>query len=281
MSGAIFGAVAPSNGFRGQLVDSEIEKVKKEAKQVSFESLINDTRFSDVQVIVGPKEVVYSLHRNFLTFRSDFFSCVLDPKWKESKDETVRLPEIHPPAFLAVSTWIYGGRFSIMNHTEYLAEIYKAADYLQIPGFKEYFFEQLISAVKEDPSPSTKRTSAQCPIPNPFTLLGKLLAVAPETDYPTLQQLATTLTVLFKVPWEEIHPFMTQEPEIVNAKVLFYMVAVGLDASDGKKSTPKVSGESGLLKGLAEATTNGGTLIAVGSEFQLGYANRSSRGGRR
>ncbi|KAF3316890.1 hypothetical protein TWF173_000894 [Orbilia oligospora] len=275
-----FSGSSVSSGLGRQLhsTDDKTEVENKESKQVSFVGLINDARFSDVQVVVGPEEAVYSLHRNFLAYRSDFFSRVLDPKWKESKDGMVRLPEIHPPAFLAVLTWIYGGAFSIINHTEYLAEIYKAVDYLQIPDFKECFFEQLISAVAKDSSTSTRRAVTQCIIPNAFTLLGKFLAAAPETDHPTLQQLAITLTAFFEVPWEEIHPFVAQESEGVNAKVLFYMVAVGLDVSDGKKNIPKVLGGPDILKGLAKAKTRGETLSSVSSGFRLESRNYSFGG---
>ncbi|KAF3159229.1 BTB (POZ) domain containing 19 [Orbilia oligospora] len=264
-----FAGSSASSGPGRQLHSTEdkTEVESKESKQVSFVGLINDARFSDVQVVVGSEETVYSLHRNFLAYRSNFFSRVLDPKWKESKDGMVRLPEIHPLAFLAVLTWIYGGAFSITGHTEYLAEIYKAVDYLQIPDFKGYFFEQLISAVAKDSPTSTRRAATQCIIPNAFTLLGKFLAVAPETDHPTLQQLAITLTAFFEVPWEEIHPFMAQESEAVNAKVLFYMVAVGLDVSDGKKDIPAVLGGPDILRGLAKGKAKGEVLSSVSSSF--------------
>lgn len=194
-----------------------------------------------------------------MAHRSDFFGRVLDSKWKEHKDEMVRLPEIHPQAFRVVLTWIYGGAFVILDHKEYLSEIYSAADYLQIPDFKDSFFKQLISAIKSpfnDFPQSAKRPCIHSPIPTPFILLGKLLAIAPEAEYSTLQEFASTLTTYFEIPWEGLHPLVTKEPETINAKVLFYMIAAGLDGYGGRKKIP-AENDVDVLRGLARAKTRG------------------------
>ncbi|KAK6514702.1 hypothetical protein TWF281_004899 [Arthrobotrys megalospora] len=219
---------------RGENKTEEI----KEKKPNSFESLINDTRFSDVQVLVGPTEVEYNLHRNFLAHRSEYFGRALDPsdKWKESKDGKIRLPEIHPPAFKAIITWVYGGAFGVLDHKEYLPEIYKAADYLQISDFKDSFFEQVMTALKKD-SPA-KKPARDCSIPEPFIMLGQLLAIAPERDYPTIQKIANTLTQYFNVPWSELRHLMTEDYETINAKALFYMIGVGLEGAQKNPPDP-------------------------------------------
>ncbi|KAK6361016.1 hypothetical protein TWF730_007131 [Orbilia blumenaviensis] len=206
--------------------------------QQSFESLINEIRFSDVKVIVGPQETVFNLHRCFLANGSEFFSRATDPRWKEGNDKKITLPEIDPSAFRAILGWIYGAGFGIHLHTEYLDEIYKAIDYLQMPRLKEIFFKQLIWTVGRNQSPPFKKPSNQCPIPEPFTLLGKLLSTAPESDHPPLQQLATTLTNSFDVPWPSLRPFAMQDSETVNGKALFFMLASGMDTSNNRKPLP-------------------------------------------
>ncbi|KAK6330083.1 hypothetical protein TWF718_003511 [Orbilia javanica] len=202
----------------------------------AFDTLINDTRFSDVKVVVGPEKTVYNLHRNFLASHSGYFTRVLYDSYqkpKKGEERTVRLPKINSTAFKALLTWIYGGKFVLHDYKENIVEIYNAINYLQIsdPALGSGFLEQVIAAIGSGLLESPSRVSSLgCAIPNPFTLLGKLLATAPKTDHAVLQSMANKLVSLYKVPWEELSAFTAKDCETENSKLLFYMIAMALES---------------------------------------------------
>lgn len=57
--------------------------------------------FSDtiVTVLVGPREVKWSLHENMLASRSSFLEAAFRGGWKEGEEGILRLPEDSPRVF--------------------------------------------------------------------------------------------------------------------------------------------------------------------------------------
>lgn len=64
----------------------------------------------DIVVIVGPERQHFYLHKVALTEVSPFFTAALDGDFKESKSQTITLPEDPVSAFKPFVKWVYFGQ---------------------------------------------------------------------------------------------------------------------------------------------------------------------------
>ncbi|EGX44518.1 hypothetical protein AOL_s00188g186 [Orbilia oligospora ATCC 24927] len=109
----------------------------KEGKS-TLARLLESALFTDVKVFAGPKRQEFNLHRGVLSVNSEFFkiACQRD-RFKEGNSGEIELPEIKAEVFSLVVTWLYDGGFTFPDdYPEIVIEVYRAAEFLQIPGLQ-------------------------------------------------------------------------------------------------------------------------------------------------
>jgi len=77
-------------------------------------------RFDETETVtlhVGPDEIAYTAHRNYLTWSSDFFQKALNDEENKGQPRIVKLPEESPPVVNAYLRFIYGGGLETANVT--------------------------------------------------------------------------------------------------------------------------------------------------------------------
>lgn len=62
-----------------------------------------------IEVLVGDKDELFSVHQSLIRTSSSFFEKALGGKWKESVQRTVKLPDDDPDIFATYIHWIYFG----------------------------------------------------------------------------------------------------------------------------------------------------------------------------
>lgn len=73
-----------------------------------------DYDYNDIiTVIVGISEQQFIVHKTTICEKSKFFHAACsNVRWREGKEELVRLPEVHPRVFKAYAHWAYTGKVS-------------------------------------------------------------------------------------------------------------------------------------------------------------------------
>ena len=72
----------------------------------------------DITVLVGETEQRFTLHKGIVTQHSAFFRAACNGKFKESIEETVRLPEVDVAIFKIYVQWIYTGEIVVIDPEE-------------------------------------------------------------------------------------------------------------------------------------------------------------------
>ncbi|KAK6347515.1 hypothetical protein TWF718_005356 [Orbilia javanica] len=111
-------------------------------------SILADSTFSDVTVIVGPKEQPFKLHRAVITIESNFFKIACKPgpgAFKESVEGKIFLPEIEPREFSTVVAWQYGQHyFPKWTLGEGDLALFQAVEYLQIASLRDEILRSMV-----------------------------------------------------------------------------------------------------------------------------------------
>ncbi|OQE22667.1 hypothetical protein PENFLA_c012G04784 [Penicillium flavigenum] len=86
--------------------------------QISVRSKKSD--FSKVQgptvtITVGATKSPFHIHKSLICTSSLFFQKAMSGPWKESKEQTLELPEDNPQAFALYSHWLYFGKFPVID----------------------------------------------------------------------------------------------------------------------------------------------------------------------
>ena len=70
-----------------------------------------------ITVLIGSKEVSFTVHKDVVCDQSNFFRAACNGKWKEAAEKCVRLPEADPHIFGVYVGWLYTGKldFSAEN----------------------------------------------------------------------------------------------------------------------------------------------------------------------
>ncbi|XP_064643279.1 uncharacterized protein LOC135497364 [Lineus longissimus] len=101
-----------------------------------YHSLVNSERFSDVQFEVEGQ--TFYAHRNVLVSRSDYFRAMFCDGLRESASQnTIRMPDISPEAFLAMLEFIYSNKIWSKLDSFTLVELMRVADMFSLDGLKQ------------------------------------------------------------------------------------------------------------------------------------------------
>ncbi|KAJ6256769.1 hypothetical protein Dda_8636 [Drechslerella dactyloides] len=112
-----------------------------------FPKLLKDPKFSDIKIHVGrqPTTVPFKLHRALLCERSTYFDRMLNSQFLESRSESVELPGLQPGIFDLVVRFMYTGEYTFdatkVFAAQELADVYEAADYLDVPDLKKHLMD--------------------------------------------------------------------------------------------------------------------------------------------
>lgn len=110
-----------------------------------------------VDVAVGPKGVISSVHEKLIRASSPFFNKALSGAWQESQERTVQLPEDEPEIFAIYVHWLYYGTVPVVCHeagdsndadAEYLnlAKAYTLGDKLMDTKFQDATIDAIVEA---------------------------------------------------------------------------------------------------------------------------------------
>ncbi|GBP51349.1 Actin-binding protein IPP [Eumeta japonica] len=97
---------------------------------VKFEEFLRTSRFCDIQIQSG--QVTVKAHRVVLAAASPYFKALFNTGLKESSEELVDLPSVHPDVLPLVVNYIYTGRVTI--HSSTAQELMAAAHMLCLDG---------------------------------------------------------------------------------------------------------------------------------------------------
>ncbi|KAK6530017.1 hypothetical protein TWF694_003391 [Orbilia ellipsospora] len=124
-----------------------MDKKRSTAQQEPGKALFRlqqNAKFSDFTVFVGPENQEFKLHRIILASRSHFFETAMDDKYQEGVTGKLALPEIDANIFQVIIEWMYNDSFTQKSHSwGEISEIYKTADYLQMPHLKTEISTQI------------------------------------------------------------------------------------------------------------------------------------------
>ncbi|KAF3102946.1 hypothetical protein TWF706_005071 [Orbilia oligospora] len=121
----------------------------KEGKS-TLARLLESALFTDIKVFAGPERQEFNLHRGILSVNSEFFKIACQPgRFKEGNSGEVELPEIKAEVFSLVVVWLYDGGFTFPDdYSEIVIEVYRAAEFLQIPGLQTAVVQAILTYSK-------------------------------------------------------------------------------------------------------------------------------------
>jgi hypothetical protein len=64
-------------------------------------------------VLVGPDEVAFTVHENFICAKSKFFQAAYRKEWSEGAQKLIRLPEVEPGVFRSYLNLVYTGDLAV------------------------------------------------------------------------------------------------------------------------------------------------------------------------
>ncbi|KAL8774179.1 MAG: hypothetical protein Q9194_004122 [Teloschistes cf. exilis] len=71
-----------------------------------------------VTILVGDKEVPFTLHKAIISSKSKFFRAAMEGSFKEAVEKKVRLPEEDPDLFPHYLSWVYGNDSMQLDHED-------------------------------------------------------------------------------------------------------------------------------------------------------------------
>ncbi|KAF3207493.1 hypothetical protein TWF106_004915 [Orbilia oligospora] len=152
--------------------------------------LLESSLFTDIKVFAGLERQEFNLHRGILSVNSEFFkiACQRD-RFKEGNSGEVELPEIKADVFSLVVIWLYDGGFTFPDdYREIVTEVYRAAEFLQIPRLQTDVVQAVVNFSKAA-LPGTTETSEK----NRYIFFGffvRFCTVCKSSDLPLLIECA-------------------------------------------------------------------------------------------
>jgi hypothetical protein len=64
-------------------------------------------------VLVGPDEVAFTVHENFICAKPKFFQAACRKEWSKGAQKLIRLPEVEPGVFRSYLNWVYTGDLAV------------------------------------------------------------------------------------------------------------------------------------------------------------------------
>jgi hypothetical protein len=133
-----------------------MERVKKkytsEAKRgfslrQDLELLINNPRYSDIEIICSDKKKLYS-SRAILAARSEVFNGLLYNGMKESYENKIYLPTVNSSVMKIILEYVYTGSIKESLTKNNIIEIYSAADYFQLLNLRDFVIKTVEDSLK-------------------------------------------------------------------------------------------------------------------------------------
>lgn len=79
----------------------------------NLRTLINNRKFSDLELVVGPDRQIVHGHKAILAARSEWFEAALRPGFRESREGRIILPDDDPKIFEALLEFLYTGEYPL------------------------------------------------------------------------------------------------------------------------------------------------------------------------
>jgi len=80
-----------------------------------LKKLLNNPEFSDLEIVVGPREVVLYAHKAILAARSDWFRSALRSVFKEAREGKITIPDDNPKIFEPLLEFLYTGEYPLSS----------------------------------------------------------------------------------------------------------------------------------------------------------------------
>ncbi|EGX46050.1 hypothetical protein AOL_s00110g214 [Orbilia oligospora ATCC 24927] len=111
--------------------------------------VLEDPQFSDITVYIGPSKETFHLHREILSFTSNFFKdfCTALRSSKTMIVAQIYLPHLDPTMFRTIINWQYSGNLTLdLTSTPCpLTPLYRTIEFLKLPALRIKFFDTLIT----------------------------------------------------------------------------------------------------------------------------------------
>ncbi|KAF3104972.1 hypothetical protein TWF102_002733 [Orbilia oligospora] len=111
--------------------------------------VLEDPQFSDITVYIGPSKETFHLHREILSFTSNFFKdfCTALRSSKTMIVAQIYLPHLDPTIFKIIITWQYSGNLALDPTSTpcSLTPLYRTIEFLKLPALRIKFFDTLIT----------------------------------------------------------------------------------------------------------------------------------------
>ncbi|KAJ5853655.1 hypothetical protein N7534_006198 [Penicillium rubens] len=121
-----------------------------------------------VTITVRPSKSPFHIHKSLICTSSLFFQKAMSGPWKESKEQTLELPEDDPQAFALYSHWLYFGKIPVIdegnnNYKEYydLVSSYVLGDKLLDVKFQNSAIDAIVEKCSA-PDPHDGRCYYPC-----------------------------------------------------------------------------------------------------------------------
>ncbi|KAK6347513.1 hypothetical protein TWF718_005354 [Orbilia javanica] len=110
-------------------------------EKTTLMKILENPKFSDITVYIGPSKVPFHLHREIIALKSGFFKdfCFTLRSSKTAVVAQISLPHLDPAIFRTITQWQYDGPLEI-NFTQTndgIVNLYKAIEFLKIPDLRE------------------------------------------------------------------------------------------------------------------------------------------------
>ncbi|KAF3909603.1 hypothetical protein AA313_de0206126 [Arthrobotrys entomopaga] len=126
--------------YSGRIINKEISTIC-----TGFPKLYESSRFSDIEIVVGPNETTFHAHCAILCEKSSFFDKSL--KKLAEYPTTIKLPTCHAETFEVILRYLYTGEIKHSQHPGMVARLYKDANFLGIPEIKEHVLSLFLEKI--------------------------------------------------------------------------------------------------------------------------------------
>ncbi|KAF3213501.1 hypothetical protein TWF106_007416 [Orbilia oligospora] len=132
--------------------DSKDASTQNPIEKPILMKVLENPQFSDITVYIGPSKESFHLHREILSFTSNFFKdfCTALRSSKTMIVAQIYLPHLDPTIFKTIIIWQYSGNLTL-NPTSTpcsLTPLYRTIEFLKIPALRTKFFETLITSCR-------------------------------------------------------------------------------------------------------------------------------------
>ncbi|EPS42147.1 hypothetical protein H072_3836 [Dactylellina haptotyla CBS 200.50] len=118
------------------------------------------TRFSDVRLMVGPKNTVIPTHKIILSEGSTYFERLFASENQKKTTTKVTLHECHPGTVERIVKYIYTGRITHSYHPGHVARMYREASLLEVPEIVNHIKSFLIRNISRQEGSTVYSTTA-------------------------------------------------------------------------------------------------------------------------